>query len=109
MELRFLGRTHVGRNGLRRRRVCNRAGGIRRGGRGLSFCQHWQGCEVRDYKQQEHKSAHLHFEILLRPIRDPAYSSKGYFLTRQWASSDLLTGSSDSCSFWTSSFSARTL
>src|SRR3981189_370947 len=33
MELRFLGRTHVSRNGLRRGRVCNRAGGIRRGSR----------------------------------------------------------------------------
>src|SRR6266481_7803883 len=61
VELRFLARTHVGQIALRRGCACNRAGGIRRGGRGLSFCQHWQGCEVRDYKQQEHKSAHLHF------------------------------------------------
>src|SRR5258708_23339018 len=68
VELRFLARTHVGQIALRRARVCNSAGGIRWSGRGLSSCQHWQGCEVRDYKQQEHKSAHLHFEILPRPV-----------------------------------------
>ncbi len=31
----------------------------------LRLREHWQGCEVRDYQQQERNSAHLHVELLI--------------------------------------------